>query len=115
MTLEELLNKCIQKGWKPFGKDQKFEIWIETLPYKKIRVCLKKPDYDYYVYSYRDLVSKESWLWQFVCENGMVNELYDSDDRAKNYDGYANECDDCYGWDDYGYRLIESALLMKIS
>jgi hypothetical protein len=23
-------------------------------------------------YSLRDLVSKESWLWQFVCENGMV-------------------------------------------
>ena len=60
MTLEKLLNILCEKGWKPFGKDQKFEIWIETLPYKKIRVCLKKPDYDYYVYSYRDLVSKES-------------------------------------------------------
>ena len=58
--LKQLLNSLIEKGWKPFGKDQKFEIWIETLPYKKIRVCLKKPDYDYYVYSYRDLVSKES-------------------------------------------------------
>jgi len=75
--MEELLNKLIEKGWKPFGKDQKFGIWIETSPYKKIRVCLKKPDYDYYVYSYRDLVSKESGLWQFVCENKLVNKYAD--------------------------------------
>jgi hypothetical protein len=55
----------------------------------------------------RELVSKESWLWQFVCENGMViDEHY------------------CWGWyihwddnwrieiwqNDYRYRIIESAL-----
>ena len=31
MTLEELLNKCIQRGWKPFGntkiKDAKTARW----------------------------------------------------------------------------------------
>ena len=84
--LEQLLNTLIQRGWKPFGKDKKFDIWIECLPYKKIRVCLKKPDYDYYVYSYRDIVSAESWLWQFVCENGMIKwMLVDIDGSAYKY------------------------------
>jgi len=112
--MEELLNILCEKGWKPFGKDQKFEIWIETLPYKKIRVCLKKPDYDYYVYSYRDLVSKESWLWQFVCENGMLKKRWEYRAKRRCLHWWEHDedvyYDTSYTKNDYEYFIIESAL-----
>lgn len=62
----------------------------------------------------RQLTSKESWLWQFVCENGMIRvtegnslcnwlfweEIY--------YD--ETQTDKLYKNDNYEYWLIESAL-----
>lgn len=65
--MEELLNKLIEKGWKPFGEyDRIMAIWRYN--WKRV--------FDFGVlweveYSIRELVSRESWLWQFVCENGM--------------------------------------------
>ena len=104
--MEELLNKLIEKGWKPFGKDyEEYANWCLIYSYKgkfDIFSVWKYPT------TYRELVSKESWLWQFVCENGMLR--YAGGDRAKNYDEYANECDDCCRRDGYQYRLIESSL-----
>ena len=106
--LEWLLNSLIEKGWKPRWIDQKFEVFIECLPYKKIRVCVKKPDYNYDVYSYRELASVESWLWQFICENEMVNHKNEVYHKC-----YIWEYGDADDYDTYGkleYRLIESAL-----
>lgn len=66
------------------------------------------------------LVSKESWLWQFVCENGMValklsarmkNPRIDWED-VDDYNNwhivmnYKQKCE----WDKAEYRLIESSL-----
>lgn len=109
--MKELLNKLIEKGRVPFwdkritnvnGKMQ--HIWTYNWVFWSNHnlVEIRK--------STRELASKESWLWQFVCENGMYNKLEISDNRTKNYDAYYNESDDTYSWDDYGYRLIESAL-----
>lgn len=106
MTLEELLNKLIEKGWKPFGRSTSlsrishtqfrqvgviFEWWWEQ---ESFRWC-----------TLRELTSKESWLWQFVCENALYS--------------YTNcvwkGCEwpvvaDYIEPQSYQYRLIESAL-----
>ena len=69
MRMEELLNKLIEKGWKPFGKnaynccDNAKRIWYEWW---------EESYREYIEISPRKLTSKESWLWQFVCENGMI-------------------------------------------
>ena len=112
--MEELLNKLIEKGWRPFDVKWISEYFFESVPVGLYRLCWKKPDYDYNVYSKRDLVSKESGLWQFVCENGMIRvtegnslcnwlfweEIY--------YD--ETQTDKLYKNDNYEYWLIESAL-----
>lgn len=71
MTLEELLNKCIQRGWKPFWwKDIKRannEWWFVCFVHKsKRRPWLSEV-------SHRELVSKESNLWQFCVENDLID------------------------------------------
>ena len=104
--MEELLNKLIEEGWKPFGKG-----WLNLRKLSGIHkwwLLLHEPSTRVADnYSLRDLVSKESWLWQFVCENGMVKK--NDNVRIKNY-RWDNECDDNCCYDEYQYRLIESAL-----
>jgi hypothetical protein len=62
-------------------------------------------------YSLRDLVSRESWLWQFVCENEMVKEWH-KHERILDPTFWEWRAD-CkrqeHEWN-YWYRLIESAL-----
>jgi hypothetical protein len=54
--------------------------------------------------SFRELVSKWSWLWQFVCENKLYN--WQVFVWLTNTEGFHDEF-----WDsDYQFRLIESAL-----
>ena len=87
MELEKLLNKLIEKGWKPFG-------WEEVREAKKWRynnLCYwfdSHPE----LYHIRRLVSIESWLWQFVCENKLLEP-----DHMREYN-----------W--YEYWIIQSAL-----
>lgn len=111
MTIWQLMKILRDKGWIPRWYNEV----IHTVYDKKHKmIWLYKEGKEYlelvYKKSLRDFCSKESWLWQFVCENGMYNKLEISDNRTKNYDAYHNESDDTYSWDDYGYRLIESAL-----
>lgn len=77
MTLEELLNSLIQRGWKPFGRETRHELssWVvyDTIDFKwkgDIRVIDRRHHH------IRELVAKESWLWQFVCENWMTNNVW---------------------------------------
>lgn len=67
--LEQLLNSLIEKGWKPFGRKKKLHITIYDCD---LNVYLDWWFINEDKKSFRELVSKESWLWQFVCENGMV-------------------------------------------
>ena len=59
----------------------------------------------------RELVSVDSGLWQFVCENGMVNTNDSPEENAINYWRY-NKKDLTEWWymRNYQYRLIESSL-----
>lgn len=56
----------------------------------------------------RELCAKESWLWLFVCENGMVNKV---DNDRRYFDELNDICyDKTFHDDECQYRLIESAL-----
>lgn len=101
--LEQLLNSLIEKGWKPRG----YELdWIRVFPDRKIVTYMSSKGSIYR--KYRELVSKESWLWQFVCENGMTEKHTDlwvrcNEKISKTYqDSYTNQ--------NYWYWLLESAL-----
>ena len=113
--LIELLNKLIEKGWKPFGID-----CIKEVNYVKHHWTLC---WYFWWWSYqrwkpiRELVSKESGLWQFVCENGMLNKKRWSNrvrlETSSVWDYIEIWTWEDYGWkfdSDYEYRLIESAL-----
>lgn len=114
--MEELLNKLIKRGWKPFPNE-----WIDCYDFKfsnrwhDLMCCSSDDDDEYthnYTYSWRDIASKDSWLWQFVCENGMIKSGRVFISWTKNA-----SCDDYWNlfWDKacpkdfYEYRLIESA------
>lgn len=122
--MEELLNKLIEKGWKPFWnekiKDAKTARWNINLLNEEVNKVSKFKDkvaFTNWVLIFdeinlRELVSKESWLWQFVCENGMVD--YDSESWWWEFSYNSNYINWFY-WDrimenDYRYRVIESAL-----
>jgi hypothetical protein len=53
-------------------------------------------------YSLRNISSIDSWLWQFVCENGMVK-------KKRCWTNWEWE-NVCYNYQDYEYWLIYSAL-----
>ena len=118
--LEQLLNSLIQKGWRienPKARisDVKYMYWL-----RELRIVYETDRRDAVrQYPIRFLVSKESWLWQFVCdrEHRFIDKKnYEGirlDKRLKNpyvdYDGVNTE----YEWItslDYQFRLIESSL-----
>lgn len=109
--MEELLNKLIEKGWKPFGRNYcKYENWC--LYYTVHTEDGVWSEWRYWV-SLRELVSKESWLWQFVCENGMVDGVnrWTLNARQKSiYDKFITSEKEYTPKMNYEYRLIESAL-----
>lgn len=107
----KLLNKLIEKGWKPFWYELLYPNVIEDcFDYdsrkKRCRFLIHKNFVDEVHNSLREVVSKESWLWQFVCENEMIK----SKDRDRRYYNEYNHLDKACFDDGYYYRLIESAL-----
>ncbi len=91
----ELLQKLEDLWWKPYWKS----IAELTETEKNVRL----------------LTSRSSWLWQFVCENGMVDDsnFY----TREKVDEERDWIDVTYStivegkkWGHYRYRLIESAL-----
>lgn len=115
--MESILNKLIEMGWKPRNVISK-NIYIYkvkdkiNLSYSEFLEdeweCMHEDEW----YSFRELTSKESWLWQFVCENGMVKKMEKNhrwiwiNSWAKSaYQSYP-----VYTMERYEYRIIESAL-----
>jgi len=116
--MEELLNKLIEKGWKPRNREKTLHINI-------FNEC---KDMNYTIHldwwfmneddkSIRELVSKESGLWQFICENKLLNEdkcwvsnynrhkwVKDDFDTLQYWDKVKLYSAECWYW------LIESAL-----
>ena len=99
--MEELLNNLIEKGWRPFGS---YKDNITRYKYDN-RFFEFNHEWDNMV-TLRELVSKESWLWQFVCENGMVNKNKQYSFIKWSWKGRTDE----RSQKNYYYRLIESAL-----
>ena len=101
-SLEQLLNSLIEKGWNVF--------------WHKDRINAEKCNYiewKYYNFdnsgisiSLRELVSINSGLWQFVCDNGYNQ--YKKEYRRW-YTKYNTKAEYWDEWD-YEYYLIESSL-----
>lgn len=96
--------------WKPWGYEWETSViktkrdwkWIEFEKYADIGFSERA----YITYHIRELVSKESWLWQYVCSRSLIkinDEVWIKhiNDTEKDYDR------DCWI---YEYRLIESSL-----
>lgn len=106
--LENLLNSLIQRGRKPKDRETvsiKLDQEFTKSEWKTVFYCNCK----YWFWFYADLrwlVSLESWLWQFVCEN----ELYKEDDCWEwrfTFDGVRF----FYYKSIPKFRLLESALI----
>ena len=125
--MEKLLNALIEKGWIPFGIYGNWDLEWE-------RICIEEQDeytneYRLKVYwinvdyvefnwlydedkhfsdrfSLREIVSKWSWLWQFVCENGMINIPWYKNIIRQWVDAKRHK----YYGKDYRYWLCESSL-----
>jgi hypothetical protein len=119
--MEELLNKLIEKGWKPRDEESVKSCMVWEPFYK--RKFIEKDLWFYiddrwtpqwlFTKSLREICSKWSWLWQFVCENGMVkHDQYTNTIRQQIYEDerdsetYATKYDE---WS-YLFRIIQSAL-----
>lgn len=100
--LEEILNRLMGWWWEPRGRKKTLHITIYDCD---LNVYLDWWFMNEDKKSFRELVSKESWLWQFVCENGMVKmkEWYYWQNIALIH---SEEYDYC----DYQYWVIESSL-----
>lgn len=122
--MEELLNKLIKKGWKPRWYEDVYKFKLYKLWYTIARPQKQKmisfatetrhyinwTDYIWYKwYSLRELVSKESWLWQFVCENGMVK-LYTKNQIIIQEEDIITTYRPDYIYHDDEYYIIMSAL-----
>ena len=120
--LEQLLNSLIKRWRIPFWE------WCHRSPYKRVSIHKNYNKERTYVLFYsnnhdhwkvlRQVVSKESWLWQFVCENGMINVnetevFYFWLKRKWTLDRgyyYLSEASEDIRTNNYEYRVIESAL-----
>ena len=116
--LEQLLNSLIEKGFRPFWKKADhclgcrynndwagmsgmykyvgFWWWDGVIADRKVPL--------------RSLVSKSSWLWQFVCERWMVkHEVYED---IQSWEHTTAEHSDFWytSWDNYEFYIIESSL-----
>ena len=108
--LETLLNSLIKMVWKP--KDREV-ISIALDPeftkseWKNVFYCSCR-DWFWFYADLRWLVSLESRLWPFVCENKLYKEHNGKIERYFDF----NENDYLFHYArDYQYRLLESALI----
>lgn len=110
MTLETLLNKLIELWWKPRGIEKPY-CWNNKLLWW---ICINLQ-----IKSYRDLVSMESGLWQFVCEKWLlyklkrnINICINVEEPRQEYDEPITwyECDFEYSYKEYAYRLMLSSI-----
>ena len=117
LGMEELLNKLIKKWWKPFNVNC---AWTNVEVINRLRDNQYLPEHTKIIFktenhwhvfdcNIRALVSKSSWLWQFVCENGMRPKRVWYDEHYWQRDNHTN-----WRWmvmeSDPEYRIIESAL-----
>lgn len=111
--LSKLLNDLLRMWWKPFNRNKTLHIncydKCKWLNYKWIHLdgwFMNEESR-----TLRELVSIDSWLWQFVCENGMIKEGH-KHERILDptfWEWWADCKRQEHDWN-YWYRLIESSL-----
>lgn len=106
-----MLNKLIEMWWNVFWREKKSD--EQHKYYKDIKTLYFFWNYNEYgvpqsikKYSLRELVSKESWLWQFVCDKGLVG-MYEWFYWQNIFPLDSKE----YDYTDYQYWILESSLI----
>ena len=104
--LEQLLNSLVEAWWKPRWLLNEIE-YIHAFDdvNQGWRVEISYGDHWYYK-ALRQIVSKESWLWQFVCENGMVEDKWEIRYKADEN----NDINDANYMSEFYYWLLEASL-----
>lgn len=100
--LETLLNQLLQMWWKPWGLDYFTEVLVSwtVVTFYTERWAISHT-------SLRDIVSLESKLWQFVCENKLHKKV-----NEKFRENVSKVWPNIWWFDhNYQYRLLESALI----
>ena len=110
--LKELLNILIKRWRVPFGDKRITNVsWKMQYVWTYNWVFRSNHNVVQFWKSTREIVSKESWLWQFVCENGMIKEGH-KHERILDptfWEWWADCKRQEHDWN-YWYRLIESSL-----
>lgn len=110
MKIEELFHRLIEKGWKPFGREKTLHISIHNGDLMSVYIDWWLMNED--TKSLRELVSKESWLWQFCVENKLVRE--DDGHITRIINVYKDDDTIADGWWDYHYWLMICSILDDI-
>ena len=108
--IEKLIDKLIELWRKPFGYHE-WKHWYNAIEYFNNELILSFGEWAWKFiknYSLRNISSIDSWLWQFVCENGMTEKH--TDIRVRCNEKTSKTYQDSYVHQHYEYRLIESAL-----
>lgn len=102
MTLEDLLNTLIQGGWKPRWIYTSLIVWYWLVRCEEF-VWSPRNEWK----SYRELLSIESWFWQFVCEKELVYRIWHDEKTYKKRKNDDWETKFAYSSD---YWIIQSSL-----
>ena len=102
--LENLLNSLIKRGWKPWGEKSKKIIIRVSRIFVYNSEWYINPEGKHI----RSIVSLESGLWQFVCENGLYNP---TNYKYEVYYNYKRDHYNMLNCSNPNYRLLESALI----
>lgn len=106
--LENLLNKLIEKWWKPWGKESQKIIIRSSRIFVYNSEWYINPEGKHI----RELVSLESQLWNFVCKKDIHNKGSNWIKDLKTQEGVLH-AENRFAYYDYEYRLLESALISK--
>ena len=116
--LERLLIDIIDKGWNPWGIDWDTIVYLE-LDIKKMNIHIRYTVIDeqgeeaslLVVKSIRELVSLESWLWSFLCDNKLIKQ--NSNQRVLNPIHWPEwaDCEWSIQSNEMQFRLIQSSLI----
>lgn len=102
--LEVLLNNLIKKGWKPWGLE-----WAKCLGIHGKTIYFYNQEIGKHVkisFRMRELVTIDSWLWQFVCKNKLLSDKVDMQDYLED-SFWFRRCPFDTNW---MYRIMQSAL-----
>lgn len=113
--LETLLTSLVHEGWKPWGIEwDDIDLFLLDMKRKNIHIWYmdySNPEeevYDQEFKTFRELVSLESGLWQFVVENRLYKPI---NCKYEVYLDYKRDRYDTLNQSDTNYRLLESALV----